>query len=344
MVMHFINTLSMLIWHMVWPLVFGFAFSACIRSYVSSETIIKHLGKNGFISCVLAVLFGAVSSVCNYATVGMGHTLRLKGASWPNTLGYMIASTNLGITMIIAVYGFLGAIFLKVMIGAAMAFLIIGYILCCICMGDNPVEPAEQQEMMMDKKSRWQAACDFFREDLDMTRKDILVGFIVASAVGVMMPPSWWQMIFWSYQDFGALAWVWNAAIGIIITVLTFGCSIGNVSLAAVMWWNGVPAGGVMAFLMACLLTFPMLKITHGYYGKSVTIRQALIQVAAIILAAVSIDWFVLNASIHLEQSDRLSLGISGHSDLTLLLNSILGSLGVLMYRKGKGMAGDMSM
>lgn len=335
---------AQLIWHMIWPLAFGFALSALVRSYISSGTIIRRLGGNGFPSAILAAVFGAVSSVCNYATVGMGHALRLKGASWSNTLTYMIASTNIGITMLIAVSGFLGVIFLKVMVTATLIFIVISYFLAIwLGMPSPDVSENESTESNGDK-DHWTTACIYFHDDLMMTRKDILVGLLIASSVSVLMPSSWWEMIFWRYQEYGALAWVWNAVIGIIITIITFGCSIGNVSLAAVMWWNGVPAGGIMAFLMCSLITFPMLKITYNYYGLKVTVQQTIVLFLGVLLSCVFIDYILNLSSIYLVRSNVIASHSGDGLIVTLGLNIILGVLGVCMYLKGKKEGGDMMM
>ncbi|WP_238593904.1 permease, partial [Endozoicomonas atrinae] len=167
-------------------------------------------------------------------------------------------------------------------------------------------------------------ACSFFRDDLNMTRKDILVGLLVASSVSVLMPSSWWELLFWNVQEHGFLAWLWNAIIGIIIAILTFGCSIGNVSLAAVMWWNGVSPGGVMAFLLSSLLTFPMLRMSNQYYGLSVTIRQATVLFLSILLSCLLMDYILDSASIYLVRSNTITAGSGDGAIITLTLNLVI--------------------
>ena len=41
-----------------------------------------------------------------------------------------------------------------------------------------------------------------------------------------------------------------NAVIGVVIAVLSFVCSIGNVPMAAILWGSGISFGGVLAFSM----------------------------------------------------------------------------------------------
>ncbi|KEI69642.1 permease [Endozoicomonas elysicola] len=335
---------ALLLWHMLWPIVFGLSLSAFVRSYIPTGTIVQRLGSNRLESASLSVILGAVSSVCNYATIGMGHTLRQKGASWPNSLAFMISSTNIGISMLVAIYGFLGVLFLEIMVVTSIAFIILAYFLAITLRMPAPDAGHEKNEITSNGKNAWQRACVFFRDDLNMTRKDILVGLLIASSVSVLMPSNWWELIFWSTQDYGFIAWLWNAFIGIIVAVLTFGCSIGNVSLAAVMWWNGVSPGGVMAFLLSSLLTFPMLRMSYNYYGLSVTVRQTAVLFFSVFLSCMLMDFILDKSSIYLVRSNLIAAKSGNGVIITLILNLILGGLALVMYLKGKSGDGGCSM
>ena len=49
--------------------------------------------------------------------------------------------------------------------------------------------------------------------------------------------------------------------------MISFVCSIGNVPLAAAFWTGGISFGGVIAFIFADLIAFPLLLIYRRYYG-----------------------------------------------------------------------------
>lgn len=330
------SSYALLLWHMLWPITFGLVLSALVRSCIPTDTIVHRLGGNHLESAGLSVTLGAVSSVCNYATIGMGHTLREKGASWSNTLAFMISSTNVGITMLVAVYGFLGIRFLEIMVATAFAFIILAYLLAIAIKMPEPDVTVSTGKRESGHGNAWGKACSFFRDDLNMTRKDILVGLLVASSVSVLMPSSWWELLFWNVQEHGFLAWLWNTVIGIIIAILTFGCSIGNVSLAAVLWWNGVSPGGVMAFLLSSLLTVPMLRMSSQYYGLSVTIRQATVLFSSILLSCLLMDYILDSTSIYLVRSNVIAANSGDRAIITLILNLLIGGLGLIMFWKGK--------
>lgn len=340
-----IRSFALLLWVMLWPLAFGFLLSAIVRTKVSASTISRHLGSNTLLGSITSFVFGVVSSVCNYAVVGMARTLRQKGATWPNVITYMSASTNLGITMVIALYGLLGADFLTLEIATALLLTFAMYALAIALQLPKPEKPSSSNEASQQLPSVWKQTAVYFYEDIAMTRKDILVGMAVASTVGVLVPSSWWQAIFIHTSEASILAWVWNSIAGSIIAILTFGCSIGNVALAAILWWKGVSIGGVLSFTLASLLTFPMLQIYRKTYGTQVMKKIIYIMVLGIIIASVLIELLVHTSGMTFDRlANASSGGTLGHV-VTLALNLLFGTLGVLAYRVGKANSsmGNMS-
>ncbi len=347
----------LLLWAMVWPLSFGFLLSALVRTRVSDRVIMDHMGRNTLLGGITSFLFGVVSSVCNYAVVGVARTLRMKGATWSNVFTYMTSSTDLGITMIIAIYGLLGASFLGLEVAAAVIFTVAGYGLVVLL--DLPKPERLPDTEQADKKhgdmgddaspslGMWTQTAVHFYDDIVMTRRDILVGMGIATALGVLVPTSWWSAIFLHHADNPFFIWVWNSFVGIVLAVLTFGCSIGNVSLAAVLWWKGISISGVMSFILASLITFPMLSIYKKHYGMQVMRRLILVNVLGIVVAAVVMEMFVSVSGMSFDRvTSATTSGELGHA-VRLALNILFGILGVLAFvvgRKHSSMAGMEGM
>ena len=65
-----------------------------------------------------------------------------------------------------------------------------------------------------------------------------------------------------------------NVVVGPFIAIISFVCSIGNVPLAAALWKGGISFGGVVAFIFADLITFPLLLIYRRYYGTRLMLRM----------------------------------------------------------------------
>lgn len=65
-----------------------------------------------------------------------------------------------------------------------------------------------------------------------------------------------------------------NVIVGPLIAIISFVCSIGNVPLAAALWKGGISFGGVISFIFADLIAFPLLLIYRRYYGTRLMLRM----------------------------------------------------------------------
>ena len=132
-------------------------------------------------------------------------------------------------------------------------------------------------------KKNWASAAGYTMGDFIMLRKELIIGFLVAGIASIAVPFSWWQSLFLSGH--GALSAIENAIIGPVLAFISFVCSVGNVPLAAALWHGGITFGGVIAFIFADLLAFPLVMIYRKYYGNQLALRLSLV------------FWFVMSAS-----------------------------------------------
>ncbi len=88
----------------------------------------------------------------------------------------------------------------------------------------------------------------------------------------MLVPTSVWQAVFITGHGFWTS--VENAIVGPFIAIISFVCSIGNVPLAAALWSGGISFGGVIAFIFADLIAFPLLLIYRRYYGTRLMLRM----------------------------------------------------------------------
>ena len=109
------------------------------------------------------------------------------------------------------------------------------------------------------------AISHFFVMDWASLWLDIGGGLLIAGALAAWVPKEFWQAFF--LQGHPILAKLWGPAVGPIVAILSFVCSVGNVPLAAVLWNGGISFGGVIAFLFADLIVLPILDIYRKYYG-----------------------------------------------------------------------------
>jgi YHS domain-containing protein/uncharacterized membrane protein YraQ (UPF0718 family) len=64
-----------------------------------------------------------------------------------------------------------------------------------------------------------------------------------------------------------------NVLLGPFIAFISFVCSIGNVPMAAALWHGGISFGGVISFIFADLIAFPLVVIYRKYYGTKLALR-----------------------------------------------------------------------
>jgi hypothetical protein len=111
----------------------------------------------------------------------------------------------------------------------------------------------------------WADAATYTMADLTMLRRELLIGYTVAGFLAALVPVRAWNVLF--IPGHGFWTSLENAIVGPLVAIASFVCSIGNVPLAAALWHGGISFGGVIAFIFADLITFPLLLIYRGYYG-----------------------------------------------------------------------------
>src|SRR5436309_12919545 len=84
-----------MLWEVLWPLALGFILSAIVQTLVSRTAVARALGSDSARSLATATLLGAASSSCSYAAVALARSLFRKGASFPASIVFEFASTNL---------------------------------------------------------------------------------------------------------------------------------------------------------------------------------------------------------------------------------------------------------
>jgi uncharacterized protein len=119
--------------------------------------------------------------------------------------------------------------------------------------------------------------------------RDVIIGLLIAGAVGAWVPNSFWQYLFLTSDPLAAK--LWGPLIGPVVSVLSFVCSIGNVPLAAVLWNGGISFGGVVSFIFADLIIVPILLIYRKYYGTRMALAVLGIFYAAMVIAGYIVEF-----------------------------------------------------
>src|SRR5215813_7007031 len=277
-------------WEILWPLILGFALSAVVQAAVSHRQMSQLLPDDRPRSIATALALGAASSSCSYAAVALARSIFRKGAHFTAAMAFEVASTNLVLELSIIMVALLGWQLTLAEIGGASLMVVLLVLLFRKFLSRDLLDQAKKQadkglvgrmeghaEMDMsvtEGGSLWQrmtsdrgrtAISHYFVMDWAAVWLDIAGGLLIAGALAVWVPNTFWQSFFLTGHP--VLATLWGPIVGPLVAMISFVCSVGNIPLAAVLWNGGISFGGVIAFIFADLIVMPVVNIYRKYYG-----------------------------------------------------------------------------
>ncbi len=295
-----------MLWATLWALALGFLLSGAIQAFVSRQEMRDLLGDRRPLALLRATGFGAASSSCSYAASAMAKSIFAKGADFVAAMVFMFASTNLVIELGIVLAVLIGwqftaseffggllmiALFVLVARVTLPASLVerarerlnqgggqagIDLTAACAVGANAAATSAPDAEIPWRERLRsrqaWSDAAGYAAADLTMLRKELAIGFIVAGFLAALVPAAFWQALFLTGHGFWSS--LENTLLGPFIAMISFVCSVGNVPLAAALWKGGISFGGVVSFIFADLISFPLLLIYRRFYGTRLTLRM----------------------------------------------------------------------
>ncbi len=277
-------------WEITWALILGCFLSATVQAVVRRQTITRLLGDDHPKTLAVAAGLGAASSSCSYGAVALARSLFRKGANFTSAMTFEVASTNLVIELGIILALLMGWQFtLGEFVGGPIMIVVLAVLFRAFLkprlldaartQADKGLAGSMEGHAAMDMSvaeegSVWRrlrlstgftAVSHIFVMEWAAVLLDIVIGLLIAGAIGAWVPESFWQSFF--LIDHPVLAKLWGPLIGPIVAMGSFVCSIGNVPLAAVLWNGGISFSGVVSLIFADLLIIPILVIYKKYYG-----------------------------------------------------------------------------
>ncbi|MGH3782056.1 MAG: permease [Pseudonocardiaceae bacterium] len=305
-------------WETLWALVVGFGLSGAVQAFVSRGQMRRALGDHRLTTVSRAGFLGMVSSSCSYAAAALAKSLFARGADFTASMVFMFASTNLVVELGIVLWLLLGWQFaLAEFVGGAIMIVLLALVLPRVIPrreaedartrlnngqragGHNDPDDGEQRRPLAERirsRAGWSDAAGYTISDLTMLRKELLIGFLVAGFATVLVPTGAWQSLFLTGHGFWSS--LENVALGPLLAIMAFVCSVGNVPLAAALWVGGISFGGVISFVFADLITLPLLLIYRKYYGTRLTLRLLAVLWAVMSIAGLATEY--LFAALHL--------------------------------------------
>lgn len=334
-----------------WALVLGFTLSGLVQAFVSKSQMKSVLGDHRPKTVARASFFGMVSSSCSYAASALGKSLFSRGADFTTSMVFMFASTNLVIELGLVLLILIGWQFaLAEFVGGAVMIILLTILIprlipeSLIASARGALEEADIESMKETSwrtkialRQGWKNAAGYTMGDFIMLRKELTFGFIFAGLASTLIPVHVWNVLFISGHGF--ISALENAVIGPFIAFISFVCSIGNIPLAAALWQGGITFGGVVAFIFADLLAFPLVMIYRKYYGNRLAIRLSLIFWLVMSLSGLITEGiFILFSAIPSQHMGKMSvthLGLNATTLLNVVAVLILGIVYWLYKTKG---------
>lgn len=303
--MGFFGGLAMF-WETLWALVLGFGISAALQVFVSKERMTQLLGRNGLKEILFATGFGAASSSCSYAAASIGRSAFQKGAALVPALAFMFASTNLVIELGAVLWVLMGWQFVLAEVVGSFVLIGLMWLLMSIVFPKQLESEARVHSLNEDDEcghhhhhhdhehdhapiNKWARLGSAFWMDWQMLWKELVAGFLIAGFLTALVPHDWWKALFIETGS-SPLRLIENAAVGPIIAILSFVCSVGNIPLASLLWAHGISFGGVISFIYADLLVIPLILIYRKYFGGRATLYIVGIFYASMVGAGIIVD------------------------------------------------------
>lgn len=344
---HALSMASKMGWEILWPLILGFGLSAAIQAVVSRKQMSRLLPNDRPRTLALATALGAASSSCSYAAVALARSIFRKGANFTAAMAFEIASTNLVIELGLIMALLLGWQFtLAEFVGGPVMIIFLAVLFRRFLTPKLLAAAQAQAEKGLAGRMEGHAAMDnmavhghapllrkllsrkgrtatshFFVMDWASVWVDIVLGLLIAGAIAAWVPMSFFEKFFFTSHPL--LSAIWGPLIGPLISVISFVCSVGNVPLAAVLWNGGISFGGVISFIFADLIVFPILRIYYKYYGLKMAALLFGTFYAAMAGAGylVEIIFAILHLTPHVRNATVLEAAV--HWNYTSVLNII---------------------
>lgn len=264
----------------LWSILFGVAVTAAIDVFVDKEKMARLLGGRDVKTIGIATATGAASSACTFGAVTIAQALYKKGASAESTFAFALASTNIVFELSVLIYVLLGGAVLAAEFLSGVMLVVIMYVLVRLTLPSRTFELARRRLQEHDggtpgamrrltDAGLWHRIADRYFRTLKRIWKSVVFGFLAAGFIAALVPTSVWTILFLPPVSFRAV--IENAALGVVVGMLSFIGSIGIVPFAAALAIGGVGFPGVVGCIVADLITIPVLNIWRRYFGTRAT-------------------------------------------------------------------------
>ncbi len=275
-------------WDSLFGLIFGFLVSAIVQVMLTPATMHRYLGP-GIKGLLYGAGFGIISSACSYGAAAAARGFYRNGADIRSVLSFLISSTNMNLAILILFWSLLGWKFVVAeFFGGAIIIAVVTLGLTLffargelakeqheyLARSGEPQdenETCEHHAMQTTQPRGWDAVASTALADVRMLRTELIVGYLIAGFAAALVPPEWLAAALHAVGSVPFVGYVLLLAVGLLIAVATFVCSMGNVPVARFLANAGIPLGANTSFIYGDLLILPLIAIYRKSFPPRVT-------------------------------------------------------------------------
>ena len=267
----------------------GVAIAGMIKVFLSTELVVRHLGRGRFLPVLKASLMGIPLPLCSCGVLPAAAALKRQGASKGATTSFLISTPETGVDSMLLTYALMGPVMTVARpLAAFVAAMVAGLSESWLAGRGEALDPADPQEplpappptLLGKLRLGWGYAFGELWGDIAVY---FLGGVLLAGLVTALVP----EEIMGQYLGGGLPAMLIMLVAGIPLYI----CATSSTPIAAALMLNGVSPGVALVFLLAGPATnISALTVLSKVLGR----RSLLIYLSAIsgvaVLSGLALD------------------------------------------------------
>jgi uncharacterized protein len=276
-------------------ILFGLLFVGLLNLYFTKEMILRHVGKNNFLSVLKAAIFGIPLPLCSCGVVPASVFMARSGASRGSVVSFLTSTPQTGIDSIIATYGMMGWLFAIFRPFAALLMGIFGGLVTKLAEKNDEenvrinkinVEKYEKRGKDVSILGKIKNMFSYsFVEFLDDIALQFIIGIIIAGMISYFIPDDF-------FEGTGITDGIVGMLLMVVVGVPMYICATASIPIAITLILKGFSPGVAFVFLAVGpatnAATFTIIADSIG--KKAAALYVISISVSAIIFGYI-LDW-----------------------------------------------------
>ena len=276
----------MFFWDSLFGLIFGFLISAIVQVMLTPATMERYLGP-GPKGLLYAAGFGVISSSCSYGAAAAARGFYRSGADIRSVFAFLVSSTNMNVAILILFWSLLGWRFAFAEFFGGVIIIAVVTVGLSLLFGNAQLARLQREYVAgaeadehegcghehgaSPQKRGWSAVAATALADVRMLRTELIVGYLIAGFAAALVPSGALAAALRAVGSAPFIGYLLLLAVGLLIAVATFVCSMGNVPVARYLANAGIPLGANTTFIYGDLLILPLIAIYRKSFPERIT-------------------------------------------------------------------------